>query len=340
MSVWVEGHRAIRYLSPAAPTAAVAWGPRSPHGNLPSPRFQHATCACPRTGRLFVVGGTNGREFFDDVHVFDPRNFLWTRLHASSASQLEGGGRARHTVTCVGGDLLLFGGICKSGFAPNTLFRLSLDDSEGGPAAGKGGIDWVNSTYSFEELKISIGQEVPSPRFSHCAAAFAKKLYIFGGERKGRKFSNTLFSFDLATNTWQRELQSASAKSMAPPSGKDFRMILLKTSESSGTVHLAVLGTNLGVIHCVPIDTSSGTPISWEPIKASGQVPGASIADSSMTAVHRQFDATLIPRPSPADNQQDDQQQDGDSAPFHSILIFWGIVHNPKSMLTDDTHEL
>ena len=35
---------------------------------------------------------------------------------------------------------LLFGGICKSGFASNTLFRLSLDDEGGaGPASSGGG---------------------------------------------------------------------------------------------------------------------------------------------------------------------------------------------------------
>ena len=87
------------------------------------------------------------------------------------------------------------------------------------------------------------------------------------------------------------------------------------------------------------VDTSSGTPISWESINASGQIPGALVGpalDASTNAVHRQFDATLISRKS----AEDECSQTSDGESFNRILIFGGIVHRPKSMLSDATHEL
>ena len=185
--------------------------------------------------------------------------------------------------------------------AQHILFKLSLSEVTD---AQRSGIDWANGVYAFEKIKIGIGQQVPSPRFSHCAAAFNERLFIFGGERKGRKLSNTMFSFDLVSGSWQRELQSAGALSMAPAAGKDYKMFLLETTATPGIVHLALLGTRLSTIYIVVVDTSSGTPISCESINASGQIPGALVGpalDASANAVHRQFDATLISRKSAED---------------------------------------
>ena len=70
--------------------------------------------------------------------------------------------------------------------------------------------DGLTGTYAWKEVKISIGQEVPSPRFSHCAAMCAGKLFIFGGERKGRKLSNTMFQYDPVEKKWARQLQAQS----------------------------------------------------------------------------------------------------------------------------------
>ena len=82
---------------------------------------------CVRTYRAAFCrrGGTSGREFFDDIHVFDPQSFSWTGCMPRPLRSLREAARATR-LPVLGINLVLFGGICKSGFAPNTYYSNCL----------------------------------------------------------------------------------------------------------------------------------------------------------------------------------------------------------------------
>lgn len=105
------------------------WGTGSQFGALPAPRFQHSTVAVD--GKLMVVGGTDGRVFFEDIHIYDPVSMVWTAYWPASHNEDESGGRARHTIVYIPeqGAVYMYGGICAAGLAPATLFVMHpVDD--------------------------------------------------------------------------------------------------------------------------------------------------------------------------------------------------------------------
>ena len=67
-SPWVDvAHAAHVECADADGEAGERWGDRSKHGNVPHQRFQHAAVAAD--GKLLLVGGTDGKLFYDDIRV-------------------------------------------------------------------------------------------------------------------------------------------------------------------------------------------------------------------------------------------------------------------------------
>ena len=332
-AIWVKGEVALHHIT----DKKTKWG-NEHHGSLPTPRFQHASCVA--NGKLFIIGGTNGSDILNDFHVFNPLTFTWTEYVAhSSRNKVQDGGRARHTVTFMKdlNALFLFGGVCRSGIADQTLYVLDLSKD----------LSLRDGTFAWRKHSDQIGQEVPTPRFAHCAVAVCNHLYVFGGERLNKKLSRTMFMYDPIKKEWSRALQHQSAKSMAPPAGKDYRMLVIPEHRvNSGTRHLVVLGTNLKFIYLVPIEKGTGQPISWDSIGALGAIPGAikSIANNqTLTPVRRQYAACVMNSSDPGRRRSGGRrsnQKNGNNEEECEIIIFGGIVHNPKSALTDDVHSL
>ena len=115
---------------------------------------------------------------------------------------------------------------------------------------------------------------------------------------------------------------------------------------------MIVLGTNLNFIYIIPIEKSTGEPISWDTLGAIGSIPGAmtSAAGQLLTPVRRQYTASVVMTDTvrPKKKKQhtkhrhtkEKQMDDESSKKTTEILIFGGIVHNPKSSLTDEIHSL
>jgi len=111
MAVWVKGEVALHHLIDDDTNWSTTNNkskhhkrhhknhhhPKYTHGSLPSPRFQHASVQA--NGKLIIVGGSQGTEIFNDIHVFEPTTFRWTKYLEHDESQLQDQGRARHTVT-------------------------------------------------------------------------------------------------------------------------------------------------------------------------------------------------------------------------------------------------
>ena len=347
-AVWVKGETALQHITG-----------KNSKWKLPSPRFQHASVVA--NGKLMIIGGTQGTIIFDDFWVFDPIRFTWISYLKSKHSSVTDGGRAQHTVTFMQATnkLYLFGGICTTGIANNTLYCMDLNkdlvlnksSATSTSTSTSTSTTELNGTFTWHEIGIKMGQEQPKPRFSHCAICVCDRLFIFGGQRGGKKLSNTLFRYDPAASStnneieedakgsWHKVLQDQSSKSMAPPPGKDYRMLVIPQShENSGARHVVVLGTNLKFIYVIPIERETGHPISWDTLGATGNIPGAMVSPSGqqLTPVRRQFAAAVISKDMKIKKNRKGKKIQNEC----EIIIFGGIVHNPVSSLTDDIHGL
>ena len=260
-SPWVDvAHAAHVECAHGDGRAVEWWGDRSEHGNVPHQRFQHAAVAVD--GQLLLVGGTDGKLFYDDIHVFDPVTFVWTAFTPSAGNEVRDGGRARHTVVVMHRTLYMFGGICKHGYAGNKVHALHLDT----------GLMPGAHANTFEWREVPLGEHdrgggAPPSRFDHAATVFQDRMYVFGGEEKNHKLSNLFYSFDPGTRVWRRELSAIHPTGVQPPPpGKQYKMIASKN-------HIYIFSHNLSVIHKVSFSTD-GRASAWDLISTRGRIPG------------------------------------------------------------------
>ena len=45
-------------------------------GMKPSPRFQHVAVSMDNS--IYIIGGTNGKKFFDEIYQYEPERHHWT----------------------------------------------------------------------------------------------------------------------------------------------------------------------------------------------------------------------------------------------------------------------
>lgn len=126
---------------------------------------------------MYVIGGTNGNQFFDDVHAFDLQELSWSRVtparSGGAKSQLTA--RSRHSAVAVNRNIYIFGGV----FA--------------GFGKGSGGNDiYILDTENSRWVKPKVSGRVPQAR---CVAAAPRALWHVPPPRpsaRGRAVSGLL----------------------------------------------------------------------------------------------------------------------------------------------------
>jgi hypothetical protein len=73
-------------------------------GDLPCPRHSHAAVAV--RNRMFVFGGTDGKQLLNDVHIFDSATSTWSKPEVSGSITP----RVHTAVDVVGHLIIFFGG--------------------------------------------------------------------------------------------------------------------------------------------------------------------------------------------------------------------------------------
>lgn len=65
------------------------------------------------TGRMFIIGGTNGNQVFSDVYSLDLKRMLWTKHEPSRVGGARSGmtARCRHTAVAIRENIYIFGGV-------------------------------------------------------------------------------------------------------------------------------------------------------------------------------------------------------------------------------------
>lgn len=139
--------------------ASPRWELVSPvEGNEPPPsRTNHVAVA--HNDKLYVFGGTNGLEWFNDMWRFDPVTRSWQLLNCSGFVPQP---REGHSASLVGDVIYVFGGRDVDGNDLGDLSAFKISSSR-----------W----FTFQNMGPG-----PSPRSGHALCSVGKKIYVIGGE--------------------------------------------------------------------------------------------------------------------------------------------------------------
>ncbi|KAJ1970174.1 hypothetical protein IWQ62_000143 [Dispira parvispora] len=94
-------------------------------GPQPPKRAYHSSCIVDH--QLYIFGGFDGSQFFDDLWVLDLQRRTWTQLQPQGASPLA---RARHSAFAIDGHIVLFGGHTAGNQVCRDMCSYSIKDNK------------------------------------------------------------------------------------------------------------------------------------------------------------------------------------------------------------------
>ncbi|KAJ8101360.1 hypothetical protein POJ06DRAFT_251290 [Lipomyces tetrasporus] len=123
----------------------------------PPTRTNHSTVVF--NGKLYIFGGTNSTEWYNDTWCFDPVTGTWKQLSCVGyfPKPCEG-----HKAAIVGDVMYIFGGRSLEGTNQRNLASLKLT---------------TNRWYTFQNMGPA-----PSPRSGHTMSVFGSKIFTLGGQ--------------------------------------------------------------------------------------------------------------------------------------------------------------
>ncbi|KAI1824382.1 hypothetical protein F4861DRAFT_506640 [Xylaria intraflava] len=129
----------------------------TPIGKVPPARTNHSMVTY--NDKMYLFGGTNGFQWFNDVWCYDPSNNKWTQLDCIGyiPSPREG-----HSAALVDDVMYIFGGRTEEGADLGDLAAFRISSSR-----------W----YTFQNMGPT-----PSPRSGHSMTAVGKSIVVAGGE--------------------------------------------------------------------------------------------------------------------------------------------------------------
>lgn len=127
------------------------------YGPVPPARTNHTIVNWG--DKLFLFGGTNSHQWFNDVWTYDPRTNRWTQLDCIGYIPVP---REGHAAALVGDVMYIFGGRTEEGNDLGDLAAFRISSRR-----------W----YTFQNMGPS-----PSPRSGHSMTSYGKQIIVLGGE--------------------------------------------------------------------------------------------------------------------------------------------------------------
>uniref|UniRef100_A0A1D1XJC7 Acyl-CoA-binding domain-containing protein 5 n=1 Tax=Anthurium amnicola TaxID=1678845 RepID=A0A1D1XJC7_9ARAE len=178
-------------------TVKQTWSKPMVKGNPPLPRDSHT---CTTVGnKLYVFGGTDGKNPLNDFHVLDTSTNTWVVpiTYGKGPDAREG-----HGAALVGNRLFIFGGCGKSAYNSGEVYYDDLYI-----------FDTVND---FWQCAATYGTP-PSARDSHTCSSWRNKIIVLGGEDASDCYLSDVHMLDTDTMVW-KELNT-SGQMPAPRAG-------------------------------------------------------------------------------------------------------------------------
>jgi len=142
-------------------------------------------------GSIFIFGGWDSKQYYNDLWEFNTRDLTWSLLHSgqsNDSSYVAPAPRNGHTADFYGGDLVIFGGF-KHIPEPVEFYNDM----------------WMFSTTTRQWTKVEYkGSHLPLPRFSHTSVIYGSSLFIFGGtnDPAGANFLDDFWMFSFSSRKW------------------------------------------------------------------------------------------------------------------------------------------
>ncbi|CCJ28426.1 unnamed protein product [Pneumocystis jirovecii] len=146
-----------RNLISVVNTPSAKWEQITPITSLPPARTNHIMITYQE--KLYLFGGTNGSQWFNDVWVFDYKNLSWKEVVCNGCIPQP---REGHSASLVDDIIYIFGGRGLDGSDLGDLIAFKITTSK-----------W----YIFQNMGPS-----PSPRSGHTLTSFGQKIIVLGGE--------------------------------------------------------------------------------------------------------------------------------------------------------------
>ncbi|KAG5514025.1 hypothetical protein PMAC_000647 [Pneumocystis sp. 'macacae'] len=156
-------------------TPNAKWEQITPSTNLPPARTNHIMIAYQEM--LYLFGGTNGNQWFNDVWVFDYKNLSWKEIVCNGCIPQP---REGHSASLVDDIIYIFGGRGLDGSDLGDLIAFKITTSK-----------W----YIFQNMGPS-----PSPRSGHTLTSFGQKIIVLGGEGSLNKTDDLSIIYILDTS--------------------------------------------------------------------------------------------------------------------------------------------
>ncbi|EFC39791.1 BTB domain-containing protein [Naegleria gruberi] len=156
--------------------------------------YGHTTNVIDGT-KMYIFGGTDGTNYFNDLMVIDTESNTWVREKTQGVKPSP---RYGHTCVHYNNSLYIFGG-GNDQHLFNDLYSLDLD------------------TLTWKHIKIE-GTTDSAKRVHHTANIIANKMIVFGGLVNAHSHSNDLMVLDLEHFRWDIEKPYVDKNSPAPPS--------------------------------------------------------------------------------------------------------------------------
>ncbi|KAL8767492.1 MAG: hypothetical protein Q9209_005999 [Squamulea sp. 1 TL-2023] len=128
-----------------------------PEGQVPPARTNHTIVSWNE--KLYLFGGTNGTQWFNDVWSYDPRQVAWTQLDCIGYIPAP---REGHSAALVNDVMYIFGGRTEDGTDLGDLAAFKITSRR-----------W----FTFQNMGPA-----PSPRSGHSMTAFGKQIVVLAGE--------------------------------------------------------------------------------------------------------------------------------------------------------------
>ncbi|KAK3037975.1 hypothetical protein RJ639_030680, partial [Escallonia herrerae] len=170
----------VHVFNPATRT----WSEPVMKGALPTPRDSHS---CTTVGdKLFVFGGTDGKDPLGDLHVLDTYSNTWI------SPSIRGEGpeaREGHSAALIGKRLFIFGGCGKSS---NSSDEEYFDDV------------YILNTETWVWKRAGTSGTPPAKRDSHTCSSWRNKIIVIGGEDKHDYYLSDVHILDTDTLVWAK----------------------------------------------------------------------------------------------------------------------------------------
>lgn len=147
---------------------------QGPEGaGAPTGRFNHSANLVEGT-KMYVFGGWNGKDYFNDLYILDLEVMAWFRPETSGPAPTP---RQGHTSILIGNNLVVHGGFK---IREEQLKTCGLN--QGGHVAASYLTDLrVLDTDTLTWSRLRISGEPPEGRFGHTLNISGSEILLFGG---------------------------------------------------------------------------------------------------------------------------------------------------------------